>query len=173
MDDLCANEETGTIINNPDFCASYFYCQNDVALDRECPQGFYFEGGSVSCRRQRPDDIKCGLCSNSDDGDLVKVRGNCSTYGVCKNKLVAEERLCEPGEAFDMNDNVCMAKESAKCDERCDRDDGEFFHDKEDCRNYLHCDNGQVRTSKCPENLYFNEEKQFCSYKVGEDCIKK
>lgn len=172
-DVLCANEETGTIFSNPDSCTMYYYCHEDTTYEVECPTGFYFDSSSVSCQKQKPDDSKCGLCFNLIDGDLVKMAGSCSKYGVCKDKVVAEERYCADDEAFDTNDFTCKSNEIVQCDKRCDNVDKPFFGDVNDCRNYLYCDDsGNLKVEQCTDGLYFDSERIICGYEADVKCAK-
>lgn len=172
LDVICENEATGTILSNPDACTTYFYCHEGTVYDMDCPSGYYFEVLSMSCKPQKFDDIKCGLCYNLLDGDKVKIPGGCSKYGVCKGNLVIEEGECAADEAFDTNEFTCKSNNVVKCDKRCDNATQQFFGDPTDCKNYLHCDHGQVKVYQCPDELFFDSERMLCTYLGDVTCAE-
>lgn len=170
LDVICADEATGTVLNNPDSCTTFYYCQNETVVEYECQGGLYFDPVAMSCQPQKLNDPYCGPCNNLLDGDLVKLAGSCGRYGVCENKIVVEERYCEENEYFDSREFQCKINSEIKCDKRCDNLKTPFMADPSDCRNYLQCEGGQVVTKVCPDGLYFDVKRLLCGYETDVKC---
>lgn len=59
-------------------------------------------------------------------------------------------------------------------DQMCEgRGQSEFFTKQGTCREVYHCYKGQLSVRECPDNLWWNSEKGFCTYQANSGCTEE
>ncbi|KAH8257516.1 hypothetical protein KR038_011024, partial [Drosophila bunnanda] len=120
-----------------------------------------------TCSRVTDNPLSQIAASCSPNGALKADSTVCGQYYQCKNQQWTGV-ACPVNYYFDVNSNLCQPRQSATPYEGCNRCQyatTKFVNavDDSNCANYYYCNSNGVGTlATCPENYYFNEERQGC-----------
>lgn len=112
---VCEGLPDGRFVNNPTGCRSYFECQNEVALPRQCDMGLNFNEERQICDRPTftpctNEDFECPYFGIS----RWEVPGSCVEYNYC---FGGQHRVqtCAPGLTFNSKISLCAPQETVGC----------------------------------------------------------
>uniref|UniRef100_A0A1L8EIN2 Putative peritrophin-48 n=1 Tax=Haematobia irritans TaxID=7368 RepID=A0A1L8EIN2_HAEIR len=136
-----------TIMTNHDNCETYYSCEAKKAKLIQCPLGQYYNSTMNSC--------------------MVDV------YHIC---------LMEPTKTPDLQSPIANARQlkidgdmklSALCAHQALMGKSEmmFQHHDTDCSKFLVCVNGILHVQQCPQDHFFDIEKEYCILDTEKRCL--
>jgi len=146
----CAGVANGEQYPDPDDCVSYYECEEECAVHKQCVRTFLFD---LQFGCFYPTDVECGArpcnsaehcvttttvtttedCGHPWEGDCSQLDEgfypdpyNCRKYWHCMGNLNTEHQICKDNLLFRPDKQWCDYPENVQCDERpicdeCDR----------------------------------------------------
>lgn len=111
-DRVCKGIVDGTFVASPNSCANYFLCNDNLAEESSCPDGYAFNEEEQSCDPK--DEVDCLLCPKIGKIDFIDPK-TCNYYYSCNNGV---RTLFECGYKlrFDQNSRTCKPRKEVRCD---------------------------------------------------------
>lgn len=150
----CPIDETRGTVNatwgDPDVCRVYYHCVNDFPWPRQCPKDLHYDPTATGrdCTFRMcipPEESSCIDSSNADEKYemLLPLLEKYDTY---------EEPVIEDAEESEANDYYPCFRDS----------DGNWVDttlpNRQNCKQYYHCDRGISWPSECPPTMYYTPE---------------
>lgn len=142
---ICGTIREG-FVNDPSDCAAYYWCSSlGVAVQLQCPAGFWFDAVRNLC-------VAAGsiVCSKCPAIGVLKVRNpaNCRMFYQCVSGA-SQAMTCGPGTLFNPDSSECDAIARVTCrpgteHEPCPSTGIVNVADMTNCRVFHLCSNGSV-----------------------------
>ncbi|XP_016997176.2 zonadhesin [Drosophila takahashii] len=155
----CIGKTDGSAVADESSCTAFYVCYGNTATAQECPEGSHFE----------------------KDSDWTCVPGDCTTESPCDDTTTSTTEPCD--DITTTTTEPCddlTTTTTEPCDElttepptSCDCGDiknAEFVPDKENCRKYYICIDGELVTGDCGKGNLFNETLSVCQVDDNNQC---
>ncbi|TMW47018.1 hypothetical protein DOY81_007904, partial [Sarcophaga bullata] len=177
VNNICELVPNNTTFLDEKDCSKYYECKNNQQTWTPCPKETYFSKEEGKCLEKMY--VKCNAhpkVSCKDNGVVYKGLksdgATCRGYFKCADKGLVEDidplwYQCPEGKFY--SDQKCVHPVDAVCNyNRCEgRGTTVVNSGKNNCRNYLVCENDVVvKEVTCGNDFFFDEITQTCSQKV-------
>lgn len=167
-------------------CSKYYECAKQAHSRKSCAKNTYFNVEKQACVDKNTmtcnnHPIPSGICivSKKPYTGFRSDQATCRGYFYCANLGIVEDLepvwgQCPEGKFFSQDHQACVDPVDAKCDfNRCEgrgnRMVASGLANKNNCHNYLVCEDGFVKQEvTCPRDYFFNEEYQACVAEIIE-----
>lgn len=163
----CKKEVTG-LFSHPFDCSKFINCKNGRTDIQDCGPGTVFNSKSNEC-----DWAKNVQCDQKNPKDYFESR-KLSRYGAARTANLYEgdngyessvdidetANETEPDSTYDRNGRRI----------KCEKYATGLFPHPENCKKFLHCDNGRTFIQNCGPGTAYNAEYQICDWPKNVDC---
>ncbi|XP_050091536.1 uncharacterized protein LOC126575067 [Anopheles aquasalis] len=177
----CAEAENFSYIRDPFFCYRFYQCIDGSPYPMRCPDDQWFSEERQECGD--PSGIVCevedrpptvtptpGICNGVENNRFVLHPLFCNEYYLCVGEI-GFPIICPTGLWFDETREVCGDPADISCPHgrpgaaRC-RDEPEFalVPSEYACYRYYQCVNGFPYPMTCPEEQWFDRERDVCDW---------
>ncbi|XP_046808032.1 uncharacterized protein LOC124420115 [Lucilia cuprina] len=190
----------GTIRPMPDDCFIFEACVKGQFQKISCPPNYYFNAQQAICIPYKNDaEFKCNCLM--PEHTVMENINNCETYYVCRSKNAILQN-CPLDQYYNSQLNACITDLEGVCIMKptmtpeleedlnvsnLDKMAGnevqttcaklgmegiDFQTLPKECNTFYLCVNGQLYTQHCPEDFYYDSEKQYCILDSLKKCTK-
>ncbi|XP_030372040.1 peritrophin-48 [Scaptodrosophila lebanonensis] len=176
--ELCQVAPKDTFFVNENSCNSYYNCVKGKLTTVNCDNSYYdvdtglcVPKATVKCEVHPIPADACGTTKLAKRDKFVSDGATCSGYLYCHDLGSGKPdpspvwQQCPLGYFFDEDFQRCTERQYVKCSEdRCEGiTSGRTVAENPGCHYYLECTDGVSSAPiQCPDNLYFDEDKQEC-----------
>ncbi|XP_058064606.1 LOW QUALITY PROTEIN: uncharacterized protein LOC131214247 [Anopheles bellator] len=184
----CAEADDFSLVRDPYYCYRFYQCIDGSPYPLRCPDDQWFDEGRQVC--DDPAVVECeledrpptvtptpGICNDAEDNRLVLHPLFCNEYYLCVGQI-GFPVMCPTGLWFDEARQICGDPADISCPHgrpgaaRC-RDEPDFglVRSEYACYRYYQCVNGFPYPMVCPEELWFDAERDLCDVPENVQCV--
>ncbi|XP_053679175.1 multiple epidermal growth factor-like domains protein 6 [Anopheles nili] len=174
--EVCQGRPDGWVIEHPNECGVFIWCQGGVVSVQPCPPGeilrpdaqFCVPGDSVTCIF---DPVE-RMCDGRPDGLIYPHPTDCRQFVRCEASQPILES-CRPGTIFQIATQSCVAGNGNTCsllDDLCVGQPDSVLPHPEGCELFLMCTSGVTSALRCPEGEILHPEFLVCATGNAADC---
>ncbi|KFB49435.1 hypothetical protein ZHAS_00017539 [Anopheles sinensis] len=176
LDGVCQNRPDETVIEHPNLCGHFIWCQGGEVQIFPCPDREILRPDAQFCV---PGDVNScsfdpieNMCTGRVDGVIYPHPTDCRASVECWGGQ-PQIQVCRPGTIFRIQTRGCVPGNPNTCellDTVCaGRPDGVVPHPG-GCELFLLCTSGVTSALRCPEGEILHPEFLTCAAGNAEDC---
>uniref|UniRef100_A0A182PN30 Chitin-binding type-2 domain-containing protein n=1 Tax=Anopheles epiroticus TaxID=199890 RepID=A0A182PN30_9DIPT len=176
LDGVCLGRPDGWVIEHPNLCGHFIWCQGGTVSVQPCPPGEILRPDAQFCVPGNPSTCAFEpverMCNGRPDGIIYPHPTDCRLFVTCQSSQAIVD-TCRPGNIFRASTQSCVAGNGDTCtflDNTCaGRPDGVIPH-PEGCALFLLCTSGTTAGFRCPEGEILHPEFLTCAAGNADDC---
>ncbi|XP_015180560.1 PREDICTED: probable chitinase 3 [Polistes dominula] len=167
----CQNDwcRDGSYRPREDLCDSYYKCQSNQWINKQCPTGMHWNREHTICTS--PDVANCPNYPKCEEGSYKPSDDKCDRYYKCKNNQW-DQKQCANGMHWNQRHTICTLPDEAKChdDDSGLCKEGSYKPHNKTCNRYYKCKNNQWDHKICPTGMQWNQKHSICLSSDEANC---
>lgn len=176
LDGVCVGRPDGFVIEHPNYCGSFIWCQGGQVQIHPCPAGEILREDMQFCVPGDLNTCEFSPVENMCDGRMEDLRfphpDRCDQVVICSGGSHSVQS-CPPYTIVQPGSIQCVPGNPESCDLYTDmcvgRPDGVIPHPSR-CHLFINCQSGQVQMQSCPDGHIFDSSDSQCVPGNVETC---
>ncbi|XP_001848668.2 uncharacterized protein LOC6038983 [Culex quinquefasciatus] len=192
----CSGIPENAYVRDPNYCYRYFKCVGGSPFPMICPNEQWFDERQQRCRDRSEVDCvvedepprpppTAGICNGVTNAIQVPNPRACNQFYICVDEI-GFPQICGPGLWFDEERQTCSPPGETSCDlgppptttiaphpwALCDdAPNYSLVASPNYCYRFFQCIDGAPFPMICPNELWFDEERQMCADSSEVSCV--
>uniref|UniRef100_A0A182M3K3 Chitin-binding type-2 domain-containing protein n=1 Tax=Anopheles culicifacies TaxID=139723 RepID=A0A182M3K3_9DIPT len=178
MENVCQNQTNSLILQHPNHCGHFIWCQGRTMSVQQCPVGeilrpdaqFCVPGNATSCEFDPIDQ----MCLRKADYVRFPHPDDCSLYLACQGQK-ALVQSCPDGSVYHAPTRSCVPGNQATCerfDGLCSGHSNGLIPHPLVCSAYIRCISSKAVFEQCAQGTVFDKELRGCVVGNTKTCVR-
>ncbi|BFF96894.1 protein obstructor-E [Drosophila madeirensis] len=169
---ICSGVVSNLFLPHISNCSQYYLCMSEVAVPRECPQGYYFDATDQQC--VVVEEVRCLPACPAKGLSSFCYDRTCTKYVLCFDGTPVL-RQCSDGLQYNAQTDRCDYPQFVDCvDNLCVRQNNPadivYIASKSLCDKYFVCVDGLPQVQNCTRGLQYNPATTSCDFPSKVNC---